>query len=134
MGIPSYFSYIIKNYSNIIRSCKQIVNEQICFHYLYMDCNSIIYDEFRKMEEDIAKNIIHVEVIEKELINRVISKIGVYIDYIKPSKLVFIAFDGVAPLAKMNQQRSRRCKGYINEKINEVITKNGINTNLLGFI
>ena len=126
MGIPSYFSYIIKNYSNIIRSCKQIVNEQICFHYLYMDCNSIIYDEFHKMEGDIAKNIVHVEVIEKELINRVISKIGVYIDYIKPSKLVFIAFDGVAPLAKMNQQRSRRCKGYINEKINEVITKNGI--------
>ena len=50
MGIPSYFSYIIKNYSNIIRSCKQIVDEQVCFQYLYMDCNSIIYDEFRQME------------------------------------------------------------------------------------
>ena len=65
-----------------------------------MDCNSIIYDEFRKMEEDIAKNIIHVEVIEKELINRIISKIGDYIRFIKPNKIVFIAFDGVAPFTK----------------------------------
>lgn len=122
MGIPSYFSYIIKNYSNIIRNCKQIVNEQICFQHLYMDCNSIIYDEFRKIEGDIAKNIIQVEVVEKELINRVISKIGDYIRYIKPNKSVFIAFDGVAPLAKMEQQRTRRCKGFINEKIKNNIS------------
>jgi len=122
MGIPSYFSYIIKNYSNIIRSCKQIVDEQICFQYLYMDCNSIIYDEFRQIEEDIAKNIIEVENIEKILISKVISKIGSYIYYIKPTKLVFIAFDGVAPLAKMEQQRSRRCKGHITEKIQKYVS------------
>ena len=126
MGIPSYFSYIIKNYSNIIRSCKQIVDEQICFQYLYMDCNSIIYDEFRQMEENIAKNIIQFEDIEKILISKVISKIGSYIYYVKPTKLVFIAFDGVAPLAKMEQQRSRRCKGYITEKIQ----KHVIDTNV----
>ena len=126
MGIPSYFSYIIKNYSNIIRSCKQIVKEHVCFQYLYMDCNSIIYDEFHKMEEDIAKNIIQLEDIEKILISKVISKLGVYISHIQPTKLVFIAFDGVAPLAKMEQQRSRRCKGYITERINNHISKNNI--------
>ena len=124
MGIPSYFSYIIKNYSNIICNCKQIEQDQICFQYLYMDCNSIIYDEFHKMEEDIAKNIIEVEDIEKILISKVISKIGNYISFVKPSKLVFIAFDGVAPFAKMEQQRSRRCKGYINEKIKNHTSKN----------
>ena len=55
MGIPSYFSYIINNYSNIIYNQKQIVNENICFCYLFMDCNSIIYDEFRKLENNIAR-------------------------------------------------------------------------------
>lgn len=126
MGIPSYFSYIIKNYSNIIRSCKQIVNEQVCFQYLYMDCNSIIYDEFRQMEEDIAKNNLQDEDIEKILISKVISKIDSYINYIKPTKLLFIAFDGVAPLAKMEQQRSRRSKGYITEKIKKHVSKKNI--------
>ena len=126
MGIPSYFSYIIKNYSNIIRSCKQIVDEQVCFQYLYMDCNSIIYDEFRQMEEDIAKNNLQVEDIEKILISKVIAKIGSYINYIKPTKLVFIAFDGVAPLAKMEQQRSRRSKGYITEKIQKHVSNKNI--------
>ena len=126
MGIPSYFSYIIKNYSNIIRSCKQVVDEQICFQYLYMDCNSIIYDEFRQMEEDIAKNNLQVEDIEKLLISKVIAKIGSYINYIKPTKLVFIAFDGVAPLAKMEQQRSRRSKGYITEKIQKHVSNKNI--------
>ena len=128
MGIPSYFSYIIKNYSNIIRSCKQIIDENICFQYLYMDCNSIIYDELRKLEEDIAKNIIQIEDIEKILISKVISKIGTYISYIKPSKLLFIAFDGVAPFAKMEQQRTRRSKGYINEKIKNHVSENNITT------
>ena len=38
-----------------------------------MDCNSIIYDEFRKLEENIAKNNIEYENIETILINNVIS-------------------------------------------------------------
>ena len=108
MGIPSYFSYIIKNYSNIIRNCKQIANESVRFQYLYMDCNSIIYDEFRKLEEEIAKDNISVEELEKVLIQNIISKISNYIEFVKPETLVYIAFDGVAPFAKMNQQRNRR--------------------------
>ena len=30
------------------------------------------------------------------------------INFLKPTKLIYIGFDGVAPLAKMNQQRQRR--------------------------
>ena len=51
MGIPSYFSYIIKNYTNIIRKHKD--TERI--HHLLMDCNSIIYDTYRELEEKYKK-------------------------------------------------------------------------------
>jgi len=52
MGIPSYFSYIIKNYPNIIRKFKQCEP----FQHLFMDCNSIVYDAFYDIEKNIRKN------------------------------------------------------------------------------
>ena len=60
---------------------------------------------------------------ENTLINNVISTIGDYIHNISPSQLVYIAFDGVAPFAKMTQQRTRRHKGSILSKIDSVLQK-----------
>ena len=42
MGIPSYFSHIIKKYGSII---KILTSKNI--HNLYFDSNSIIYDIIR---------------------------------------------------------------------------------------
>jgi 5'-3' exoribonuclease 1 len=106
MGIPSYFSYIIRNYTNIIRKRGQC--EPI--HHLLMDCNSIIYDAYRELEEKYKKEPFPIETIEKRLIQRTIHKIEEYIELVKPSKTVYVTFDGVAPFAKMNQQRIRRYK------------------------
>ena len=105
MGIPSYFSYIIKNYSNIIRSLNEIMKQDM--HHLFMDCNSIVYDAFRGIED--AENM-NVYKLEELLIELVLKKIEEYLILVKPKKTAFIAFDGVAPLAKMEQQRSRRYK------------------------
>jgi len=105
MGIPSYFSYIIKNYSNIMRNLETLYNEKVRFHHLYMDCNSIIYDVFHQIsKENPQPNL------EERIIEGVIQKIEDYIFYIHPSITVYIAFDGVAPFAKMDQQRTRRHK------------------------
>ena len=41
MGIPYYFSYLIKNHSLIV-SKLQFLNNNI--HNLFLDCNSLIYD------------------------------------------------------------------------------------------
>jgi len=107
MGIPSYFSHIIKNYPNIILSVIFIKANISKFDHLYMDCNSIIYDVFNSIKEEAENNIDH---FEKKIIDLVIEKIKFYISLISPNKTVYIAFDGVAPLAKMEQQRKRRYK------------------------
>ena len=108
MGIPSYFSYIIKNHSNIIRNFGQCP----AFQRLYMDCNSIVYDSYYTIEAECVKKDIYPSPrkIEEMLINRVLDQIQQLVSFVSPSELVYIAFDGVAPFAKMSQQRTRRFK------------------------
>jgi 5'-3' exonuclease len=115
MGIPSYFSHIVKNHPNII---KKYVNDVLKVDNLYLDCNSIIYDAYSKMEFDKLTESVAVSII-----NRVIAKIEEYISIIKPSQTVIIAFDGVAPVAKLEQQRSRRYKSWYQNEISRSIFK-----------
>jgi len=102
MGIPSYFSNVVKKHGKILKELS--FYEKGFFDNLYMDCNSIIYDAVRSIDASIDNY-------EMKLIYSVISSIEKYIKLISPSNTIFIAFDGVAPFAKMNQQRTRRFKG-----------------------
>ena len=103
MGIPAYFSYIIKNYPNILQKFqrKRVINN------LFLDSNSIIYDTMRTIEYTNNDNEF-----EQKLINAVCKKIETYIQQISPTRVVYIAFDGVAPVAKLNQQKNRRYKSW----------------------
>jgi 5'-3' exonuclease len=111
MGIPSYFSYIIKNHSNIIRNLQHHKKTaKTAFHGLYMDCNSIIYDAVHTLEKTAETQKYSRQRFEQSVIDAVIFRIRDYITMISPISVLYIAFDGVAPLAKMDQQRSRRYK------------------------
>ncbi|NBV35067.1 MAG: hypothetical protein EBR81_15065, partial [Proteobacteria bacterium] len=100
MGIPSYFSLIIRKYRNMVRnqSCCASVD-----HFL-LDCNSIIYDAYHALRAEHAFT-------EDALCERTVATLAKYIHMVKPKQTVYIAFDGVAPYAKMEQQRTRRYKG-----------------------
>jgi 5'-3' exonuclease len=73
-------------------------------HHLFMDCNSIIYDILYSYPSQPTDY--------DEVINKVIETIEMYINIIGPLKTAYIAFDGVAPFAKMSQQRNRRYKSW----------------------
>ena len=103
MGIPAYFSHIIKNYPNIL----QKFQKQLQVNHLYIDSNSIVYDSIRQLEYNGND-----DAFERKLINAVCQNIETYIQQISPSHLVYIAFDGVAPVAKLNQQKNRRYKSW----------------------
>jgi 5'-3' exonuclease len=98
MGIPAYFSQIIKNHSKII---KHVIEGTV--HCLLIDANSIIYDVVHSLSEETP-------ITDQQIVQLVIEHIQQYIDRIKPTELVFIAFDGIAPVAKMEQQKTRRYK------------------------
>jgi 5'-3' exoribonuclease 1 len=109
MGIPSYFSYIVKNHPEII---KKLLKGDMTINNLYMDCNSIIYDSVRNINfEELT------ETASRTIILRVIQKIEEYISLICPDNTVIVAFDGVAPVAKLEQQRNRRYKSWYQNEI-----------------
>lgn len=54
--------------------------------------------------QDVSQTLTHEEMMKNiwNYVDRMVTQI------VKPKKFLFIAVDGVAPRAKMNQQRSRR--------------------------
>jgi 5'-3' exoribonuclease 2 len=113
MGLPSYFGYIVKNHAKIIKKLKF---NTLQINNLYLDCNSIIYEAVHKME--FTQNS---ENDTDSIIRAVCSKIDEYIHQLKPDNSIYIAFDGVAPVAKLEQQRSRRYKSMYQNNISRSI-------------
>jgi 5'-3' exonuclease len=113
MGIPSYFSWIVRNHTNII---KKFCPKTIHVNNLYLDCNSIIYDAIRLIDfTKLTDNDVNA------ILTAVCVKIDEYIHLLKPDNNIFIAFDGVAPVAKLDQQRERRYKSLYQNKITRSI-------------
>lgn len=100
MGIPSYFSHIVKKHRAII---KKFIQHKEKINNLYLDSNSIIYDAVHELPKET-----NYAQLEDTLISAVCQKIIYYVKLLQPNHTVFIAFDGVAPVAKLNQQRRRR--------------------------
>ena len=75
MGIPSYFSFLIKNHANIV---KKLCEFDKTIHNLYLDSNSIVYDSLRKISKD-YNNYKNDAEFEKELIKQVCLKIEEFI-------------------------------------------------------
>ena len=107
--------------------CKKLNNFKQNIDNLYLDSNSIIYDCLRILSEQ-NKNYTSTLAFEKELIKEVCLKIEDYILTIRPSKNVIIAFDGVAPVAKLEQQRTRRHKSQFEKKIMKLLKINNKET------
>ncbi|CAE7051410.1 unnamed protein product, partial [Rhizoctonia solani] len=88
MGIPKFFRYISERYP----LTSQLIEE-----------NKI--PEFGSHPND---GDVHFRLSEDQIFTAIFSYVDHLFGKIKPRKLFFMAIDGVAPRAKMNQQRARR--------------------------
>ena len=117
MGIPSYFVHVVKTIKHIVKPLSALRKG---VHNLYMDCNGIIYDAVRVLKvSDYKKQ----DAYEAAILQHVCDKIAEYVQQVKPSNRVFLTFDGVAPVAKLNQQRERRYKTWYTAEIEKEIER-----------
>lgn len=118
MGVPRFFQHILKVYPE---SCRQITFNTTQFPEkvdgLYIDANGIIHNCARALFFEKTKRLCprNKAPPPKPTFADVYQKICEYIDqlvkYVRPSRLLYVAIDGTAPLAKQAQQRQRRYRG-----------------------
>tara|TARA_B100001540_G_scaffold317609_2_gene351570 strand:+ start:633 stop:2156 length:1524 start_codon:yes stop_codon:yes gene_type:complete len=100
MGIPYYFYTLTKTYKSILINSI----DNIPIDFLFLDFNGIIHPVSSKYQND--------ELIFNALWNKVLEYIKLY----NPKKL-HICTDGIAPLAKVIQQRKRRYLSTLRKKL-----------------
>lgn len=128
MGIPRFYAYISERYPLINQTISglSLLPEFDCF---YLDMNGILHV--------CTHNNNHSDDTSPATFEEQFQAIVRYLDrlvtcIVKPKKLVYLAIDGVAPRAKLNQQRSRRFRAGLErqEKVKELaleMEKNGTN-------
>jgi 5'-3' exonuclease len=104
MGIPYYFYTLYKKYAND----KLMIDEKEIptVDHLFFDYNSMIHPCAHQILKEESNNY---DDIEEKIIQECIQYMQYVLDIVKPRN-VFVMIDGVAPRAKMNQQRERRYK------------------------
>jgi 5'-3' exonuclease len=118
MGVPGFFASLIKKYDIVI---PYILDNYIECNELYFDTNCLIHPvcmDVYKNNSNLNNNDL-----EEKMIKGVIDYIEKIIDVVNPKELVYLAIDGVAPMAKMKHQRIRRYKSIKEQEIKENIAK-----------
>ena len=76
---------------------------------LYLDLNGIVHNCIRGHDHKHYERVSKLQDFEEVWAN-IMKAIDEIVHTIKPRKILLLAVDGVAPRAKMNQQRARRFK------------------------
>lgn len=100
MGIPAYYKKLIRSVPGLVSVHPHAVS------WLFMDFNCLIYHCIPVVYQMGLK----IEDFESALITEVVRYTREVVKEVAPSKGVYIAIDGVVPMAKMRQQRLRRFK------------------------
>uniref|UniRef100_A0A2K5JHS5 5'-3' exoribonuclease 1 n=1 Tax=Colobus angolensis palliatus TaxID=336983 RepID=A0A2K5JHS5_COLAP len=118
MGVPKFYRWISERYPCLSEVVKEHQIPE--FDNLYLDMNGIIHQCSHPNDDDV-----HFRISDDKIFTDIFHYLEVLFRIIKPRKVFFMAVDGVAPRAKMNQQRGRRFRSAkeAEDKIKKAIEK-----------
>lgn len=119
MGVPGFFLWLMKTYNKKQKFIFDNIDTKI--DYLLIDTNCLIHPICFKVLHD-NKTCNNIFILENKMINAIIEYIEYIINFVKPN-VIYIAIDGVAPIAKIKQQRSRRFKSISDKNTFDIIKK-----------
>ncbi|XP_062171229.1 5'-3' exoribonuclease 3-like [Alnus glutinosa] len=112
MGVPSFYRWLKEKYPNVVVKATEDEGECINtslpnpngieFDNLYLDLNGIIHPGLCPEDQPSPPETF------EDVFNNIFDYVDNLFSIVRPRKLLYMAIDGVAPWAKMNQQRSRR--------------------------
>ncbi|GBE60829.1 hypothetical protein BOVATA_023220 [Babesia ovata] len=140
MGVPGFFKWLAQRYPlicetyrgsaaekddafKLLRSFEaddsdRAQNVPEGFDNLYIDVNGIIHNCSHSVEE-LCQGIR----CEEDIFVLIFQYINSLVKIVRPRKLLYLAVDGVAPRAKIMQQRERRFRSARDSKHNDVVFK-----------
>ncbi|CAM9202280.1 unnamed protein product [Ectocarpus sp. 12 AP-2014] len=122
MGIPKLFRWLTDQYPVISQRLDQGLNEHTApIDNLYLDMNGVIHMCTHHNDDEF------IELNEKEMFRRIFIFTDRMFKLVRPRRLMYLAVDGTAPRAKMNQQRSRRFRSSKEAEVNmaEMVMRDG---------
>ena len=131
MGVPAFFKWLTLRYPKIVIEAREDIEsafnlDEVILNNigidqnipsvdnLYFDMNGIIHPCAHPEDRDAPSSL-------AEIFNSIFDYCDKIIRIIKPKKIIYMAIDGVAPRAKMNQQRSRRFRAAMDDQQKERI-------------
>lgn len=108
MGIPSFYKHLLQTVGGLTAKERPTGSPQV----FALDLNCAIYHSARKRVKMAYTQDAH-EGWEAALIQDVLVYITELTRRVNPTEVVYVAVDGVAPMAKIKQQRARRFKSAV---------------------
>lgn len=120
MGVPGFFAWILRKY----KKKPIILKERKSTDFLLFDTNCLLHPTCFKVlaekQEMLNKSkYVDIRKLENTMMDECLNYLDSIVSYIKPKVGVYIAIDGVAPVAKIKQQRSRRFKSVSDRQLKE---------------
>lgn len=131
MGIPKFYGYLRKkNYNGVMQKGLPGIHSS-----LFLDCNGIFhktaqivysYGEYKSEARSRFIRMVPREQLEAEHFQMISAELLKIISQVNPTDLLIIAVDGVAPQAKIAQQRSRRFRAVLGRMEEPIFDPNSI--------